>query len=431
MKVKFITLGCKVNQYETQGMREALQNSGALSLSVKSEEAADIVVVNTCTVTAEADKENRYWIRRAKRENPQARIVVTGCGVERNRADYERLAEVDTVLMNHEKAAIVDRLLLSCAAPETQEFSTGPVNLRQQYSPLKISKTEGEGRAFVKIQDGCNHACSFCKVVLVRGRSRSRALPEIVEEVVRLRDAGYREIVFAGIQLGAYTDNQSGLSEVLEACSEVEGIERLRLSSIEPIDVTPTLIRTLRDIPKCCPQLHIPLQSGDDEVLKRMNRRYNRSFYRDLISQLRSELPDFCLSLDVMVGFPGEEENHFENTANLLREIRPLKCHVFPYSRREGTLAARYFDVPPAILRDRVKRLIQIGQELSLEVRRPYVGKTVSVLAESWNQDSGLLHGLTPNYLKVNFPGMDSQVGQIIPVELAGIHEDGFMGRGL
>jgi threonylcarbamoyladenosine tRNA methylthiotransferase MtaB len=429
-KVKFITLGCKVNQYETQGMREALKKAGAVSVAARQEEAVDVVVVNTCTVTAEADKENRYWIRRARREHPQARIIVTGCGVERNRADYERLAEVDMVLMNHEKAAIAERLLLSCASPAVQETASGPVNPRHVYAPLSISETEGyNGRAFVKIQDGCNHACSFCKVVMVRGRSRSRALPEIVEEVVRLRDAGYREVVFAGIQLGAYgLDNQCGLVEVLEACSRIEGIERLRLSSIEPTDVTPDLIQALRDIPECCPQLHIPLQSGDDAVLTRMNRRYERSFYIDLIARLRAAMPDFCLTMDVMAGFPGEEEIHFENTIALLREVRPLKSHVFPYSRREGTMAARYADVPKTILRERVQRLIALGQELSREIRLPYLGKTVPVLAETYKEDTGLLQGLSPNYLKVHFPGSDAQVGQIISVKLVSLDDDGFRG---
>ena len=456
--VKFITLGCKVNQYETQGMREILKKAGAESVSLQ-EPPADVVIVNTCTVTAEADKENRYWIRRARRENPNAKIIVTGCGVERNRADYESMKEVDTVLRNHEKAEIGCHLFTGHGDAETRghgERNIVTASPRHRVSAsdvfsLAISETEGAGRAFVKIQDGCNHACSFCKVVLVRGRSRSRELKEIVQEAVRLRDSGYRELVFAGIQLGAYGldidtemrrhgDAEKKISlrhrvalsprleDVLAACSQIEGIERLRLSSIEPTDISPSLIEAMKRIPKCCPQIHIPLQSGDDEILQRMNRRYDRSFYRDLIVRLRAAWPDFCLTLDVMAGFPGEEERHFENTVELIREIQPLKCHVFPYSRREGTRAAKFSEVPPAVIRERVKRLIAEAQEMSVKVRQPYLGKTVPILTESFKDKSGLLQGLAPNYLKVYFPGFKDQIGQIVPVKLISLHEDGFLG---
>ncbi len=436
-KVKFITLGCKVNQYETQGMREVLKKSGVESVHSSSPEAVDYVVVNTCTVTADADKENRYWIRRVRREHPNARIIVTGCGVERNFRDYETLPEVDLVLRNHEKPEIASRLLTGCASPAVQDESlpqAGPVNPKHVFTPLSISETEGSGRAFVKIQDGCNHACSFCKVVLVRGRSRSRDVQNIVEEVTRLRDSGYREIVFAGIQLGAYgldfsEDSAADLIRVLEACSKVEGIERLRLSSIEPTDVRPELISALRDMSKCCHQLHIPLQSGDNDVLKGMNRRYERAFYIDLIQQLKTEMPDFCLSLDVMAGFPNETEEGFQNTVRLLEAVQPLKCHVFPYSRREGTRAAMFQDLPKTVVRERVQRLIQLGEKLSTDIRLAYLGKTVQVLAETYRGAEGMLQGLTPNYLKVAFPGAEDQVGQIVSVRLDALQGDGFLGN--
>lgn len=434
-KIKFITLGCKVNQYETQGMRELMKQSGVQSVHASSSDPVEFVVVNTCTVTAEADRENRYWIRRARREHPNARIIVTGCGVERNRADYEKLPEVDLVLRNHEKDQIASRLLEGCASPSVQDAmpQAGPVNPKHLFTPLSISETEGAGRAFIKIQDGCNHACSFCKVVLVRGRSRSRMLPDIVEEVTRLRDSGYREIVFAGIQLGAYGLDfdpaaSYDLIRVLEACSKVEGIERLRLSSIEPTDVEPELIRALRDIPKCCHQLHIPLQSGDDDVLKGMNRRYGRDFYIDLIARLKDAMPDFCLTLDVMAGFPNETDEAFENTIRLLQTVKPLKCHVFPYSSREGTRAALLKNLAPEVIKQRVHRLIEEGQRFSEEVRRPYLGQTMTVLTESFRDSSGQLQGLTPNYLKVNFPGFEDQVGQMISVKLETLSEDGFFG---
>lgn len=430
-KVRFITLGCKVNQYETQGMREAVERSG-MQAAGRGEEEVNFVVINTCTVTEEADKENRYWIRRAKREHPEARIVVTGCGVVKDRAAIEALPEVDLVLAQHEKAEIANRLSPGCGAPAHQEFSLTERETRHRFIPLTISQTEGAGRAFVKIQDGCNHACSFCKVVMVRGRSRSRNLADILDEIKRLRDSGYKEIVFAGIQLGAYGldfETSGRLVEVLEESAKIEGIERLRLSSIEPTDVAPELITALASIPKCCPQLHIPLQSGDSEILKRMNRRYERGFYIDLVKRLKAAIPDFCLTLDVMVGFPGEEEAHFQNTIDLLREVRPLKCHVFPYSRRAGTRAAAFDDIDDAVMRERVTRLIGFGETFAAAEREKYTGRKMDVLAEYQKKGTPLLQGFTANYLKVYFQGEPSRVGQMVPVELLAAQGDGFLGR--
>ncbi|HXV28135.1 MAG TPA: MiaB/RimO family radical SAM methylthiotransferase, partial [bacterium] len=297
--VRFITLGCKVNQYETQAMRESLSRAGIHDVSETEKSSEDIrfVVINTCTVTKAADRENLYWVRRAKREHPRAKVIVTGCFVERNRSELQAHPEIDLILSNDDKSEIAEWLTSGCAAPEIQD-ATVLRKRRREYSPLTISKTSGKGRAFVKIQDGCNHACTFCKVVMVRGRARSRPLYDIVEEVKRLSGAGYREVVLAGIQLGAWGLDFSGgsnLVEVLEACEKVDGIERIRLSSIEPTDIKPPLIEALGAISKCCPHLHIPLQSGDDGILERMNRRYRRSFYMDLIERLKSGIPRFSL----------------------------------------------------------------------------------------------------------------------------------------
>ncbi|MBI3312953.1 MAG: tRNA (N(6)-L-threonylcarbamoyladenosine(37)-C(2))-methylthiotransferase MtaB [Candidatus Omnitrophica bacterium] len=436
-RVKFITLGCKVNQYETQGMREVLQKAGICD-NTPGNEACDYVIINTCTVTNEADKTNRYWIRRARRENPQAKIIVTGCYVEKNRSEIEAIPEVDLVLSNQAKADIAHYVTVSCANPlrvydpKGAETSAGFDLPRHQYAPLAISHTDGRGRAFVKVQDGCNHACSFCKVVLVRGRSRSRSLTDIVEEVKRLADSGYREIVFAGIQLGAYgldLGDKTFLPDVLESCAQVPGIERLRLSSIEPTDVNEKLIEALRDIPECCPHLHIPLQSGDDEILRIMNRRYSRAFYRDLVARLRANLPDFSLTLDVMAGFPGEEEIHFQNTIELLQEVKPLKCHVFPYSRREGTRAARFKDSAPEVIQGRVKRLIELGDRWGRQIRKGYEGRLMPVLVEKKMEQGGWVQGLTSNYLKVCFQGDEQDIEKIFPVELLTLQGDMFFAK--
>lgn len=430
-RVKFITLGCKVNQYESQGMKEAALERGFQEAGEK-DQNCDFVVINTCTVTADADKQNRYWIRRMRRENPSAKIVVTGCYVERNRGEIEAFPEVDLVLSNHEKSDLVDHLSSGCAVPDFQDQEI--VRKRKlQFSPLKISSFQGNGRAFVKIQDGCNHSCSFCKVVMVRGRSRSRELGDVVEEVKRLRDSGYREIVFAGIQLGAYGldfGRDNALSEVLEACSQVEGIDRLRLSSIEPTDVTPELIKTLRGVSKCCAHLHIPLQSGDDAVLKGMNRRHGRDFYIDLVARLKAEIPDFSLSFDVMAGFPGETQEAFQNTMDLVRQVKPLKSHVFPYSPREGTRAARFEqEVPIETIRARVQELIRLGDQLGREERLKHQGRVFPVLVEKKLERGGLVQGLTHHYLKVCFQGDSADVGRMISVKLLSLEGDVFLGR--
>lgn len=424
-KVRFVTLGCKVNQYETQAMRESLQGAGLCEVK---QGASDVVVINTCTVTGEADRENRYWIRRLRRENPSAKIVVTGCWVERNRREVAPLPGVDLVLSNHEKGEIVQRLFQGCGTPAVQMEG----NPKHRYGALKISRFQGHARAFIKIQDGCNHACSFCKVVLVRGRSRSRSLDEIVAEAGRLSGAGYREVVLTGIQLGAYGKDLTpslNLETVLDAVSGVKTVERVRLSSIEPTDVTPPLIEAMESLPKVCPQLHVPLQSGDDQILKGMNRRYGRDFYRDLIFRLRQTLPDFCLSMDVMAGFPGEEETHFQNTLSLLEETRPIRVHAFPYSRREGTRAAGYEDIPAGVLRERMDRLIAFSREVAQRERERFVGRTFPVLVEKKSSRGELYEGHTPHYLKVYFQTGPESIGRVVPVKMAAVTRDGFIGH--
>ena len=421
-KVRFLTLGCKVNQYETQAMRESLLRRG---LSETKEGPCDVVVINTCTVTEQADRENRYWIRRLRRENPDAKVVVTGCWVQRNRKEIEALPGIDLILSNREKEELAERLFPGCATPEIQEGE-------RRYDRLQISSFQGHARAFVKIQDGCNHACSFCKVVLVRGRYRSRPLPAIVEEVKRLRDSGFREIVLTGIQLGAYGSDQEprlSLVSVLEALVSIAAIERVRLSSIEPTDVKPDLVEAMKTLPGVCPQLHVPLQSGDDEILKHMNRRYGRDFYRDLIRRLRSEIPDFCLSMDVMAGFPGEEEAHFQNTLSLVDETRPIRVHAFPYSRRPGTRADRFPNLPTAVVQERMGRLLAFSKEIVHRERKNFLGRTFPVLVEKRSPREGFYQGHTPHYLKVSFESSEDFLGQTVGVRLQDVGEEGLIGQ--
>jgi len=432
--VRFYTLGCKVNQYETQAMREALERKGYRDIEGQKGVPCDLVVVNTCTVTQDSDRTNRYWIRRLRREHPQARLAVTGCYVEKNRAELESMPEVDLILLNGEKPFLAEKLSVPPEAGGevcVGETSTFPL--------LSISRSEGKTRAYVKIQDGCDHACSFCKVSVVRGPSRSRALSEILEEVTRLRDGGYREIILTGIQLGAYgrdleLRSHSGgrtcfLTDVIEAIAgRVEGIERIRLSSIELMDLSKPLREAFRSVPKLCPHIHLPLQSGDNEVLARMNRRYTRDEYRDVVLQLKDRVPDFEFSVDVMAGFPGETEDQFLNTFEMLEILKPLKTHVFPYRRREGTRAADWDILPAQVVRDRVRRLMGLAERISGEVRSRYLGRSLDILAEHKNDRSGMSEGFTPNYLKVFFEYPQNVQGCIIPFKLTELFQDGFRG---
>jgi len=431
--VRFYTLGCKVNQYETQAMRESLERKGFRDIEGQKGVPCDLVVVNTCTVTQDADRTNRYWIRRLRREHPEARLAVTGCYADKNRLELEAMPEVDLILSNQEKPYLAEKLQNSLAeCGETRPDAT------ITFMPLSISRSEGRTRAYVKIQDGCNHACSFCKVSIVRGPSRSRAIKDILDEVSRLRDAGYREIILTGIQTGAYgldllqTPNSGErpycLRDVIEACAQVEGIDRIRLSSIELTDLGRPLREAFRCLPKLCPHLHLPLQSGDNQVLAKMNRCYTREEYRDVVLELKSTVPDFEFSVDVMVGFPGETEEQFANTMELLQVIQPLKTHVFPYSFREGTAAAGWGTLSPQVVRDRVRRMMAMSERISEEVRHRYLGRSLEILAEHRHETTGVSEGFTPNYLKVFFEYPQNVQGCIIPFKLTEIFQEGFRG---
>ena len=428
--VRFYTIGCKVNQYETQAMREALEQKGFRDIEGQRSAFCDLVVVNTCTVTQDADRTNRYWIRRLRREHPKARLAVTGCYVQKNRPELEAMPEVDLILSNDEKPFLAEKLAGSPEGSEADKIAS--------FMPLSITRSEGKTRAYVKIQDGCNHACSFCKVSIVRGNSRSRVMTKILDEVKRLRDSGYREIILTGIQLGAYgldLKSRSGpgakrhsLRDVIEACAGVRGIERIRLSSIELTDLSEPVREAFQSIPKLCPHVHLPLQSGDNEVLARMNRRYTCETYRDTVLELKEKVPDFEFSVDVMAGFPGETEEQFENTLKLLRVLRPLKTHVFPYSRREGTRAAEWKILPAREVRERVCRLMELNDHIFGEIRSRYLGRSLEILAEHRNGRTGISEGFTPNFLKVFFEYPRDVQGCIIPFKLTGLFQDGFRG---
>lgn len=427
-RVSLYTLGCKVNQYETRETAAELLRMGYQVVPFG--QPVDVCVVNTCSVTDQADVKSRSAIRRARRCGDDPLVVATGCYVETAQEAVTAMAEVEAVVRNAEKARlaeVVDETLrrsgrLLFDLPEDGAGSPGE-------GELITLMAQGEGvmartRAVIKIQDGCNHFCSFCIIPFTRGRLRSRAPGEVLMEARRLADEGFRELVLTGICLGDYGDekgfgrgDRDPLAVLLEDLAAIPGIERIRMSSIDPADTSQELIETMARVPEVCRHLHLSLQAGDEEVLHRMRRRYTAAEFRDLVGRIYAAMPDAGLTCDVIVGFPGETEAQFEETVRLCEEARFCKIHAFPYSERTGTLAARLADdVPTPEKQRRVDTLLRLSERLGLEFAERYVGEVVPVLVEQRDRHSGQLSGLTGNYLRVAFEGPDALRGRIVPV---------------
>ncbi len=325
---RIFTLGCKVNQYDSQSIREKLRAAGMREVS--GSRKPDFCVINTCTVTGKADKESLYQVRRCRRDFPLSRIVVTGCVP----SEGAKVEGADLLVTNADKPEIVR--LMAGRFP-------GSLRAKDVSTEESISSFEGHTRAFLKIQDGCDNFCSYCKVPFVRGKPLSKPLRAIACEAAQLASRGYKEIVLTGICLGSYGKDLSPkleLADAVEALEPIKELARIRLSSIEAMQVTPRLIRLLKAGGKLCPHLHIPLQSGDDSVLRSMNRPYTSRWFIALVKKLNKTIPDFALTTDVMVGFPGETEENFRNTLKTVRQLGPLKVHIFRFSPRPGTRAS-------------------------------------------------------------------------------------------
>ncbi len=445
-RVSLHTLGCKVNQYETrETAAEQLRRGYQV---VPFGQPADVCVVNTCSVTDQADVKSRAALRRARRSGEDPLVVATGCYVETAPEEAAALPAVGLIVPNRDKprlAEIVDdtlRLSGRLLFPLADEAQLSSDSAGLDLIPLMV-KAEGvlnRTRAVIKIQDGCNHFCSFCIIPFTRGRLRSRGTEEVLAEARELAALGYRELVLTGICIGDYgdekgfsnTDMASGrdpLALLLERLAEFPGVERLRLSSIDPADTSQDLLETMARLPQVCAHLHLSLQAGDEEVLNRMRRRYTAAEFRDLVERIYALMPHAGLTCDVIVGFPGETEAQFEETVRLCREARFCKIHAFPYSPRSGTSAARWADdVSPAEKHRRVQALNALSDELGLAFAEAAVGATVQVLVEQRDRNSIQLSGLTGNYLRVSFDGPDSLRGRIVPVEVRSAGSEGASG---
>lgn len=419
--VAFHTLGCKVNQYDTQAMRELFLAAGYAEVSF--EEPADIYVLNTCTVTGTGDRKSLQLARRIRREHPAARLILCGCLAQKKGAELQRETGADLVLGTQRRGEVVT-LLQRVIREGIPLCDVSPFPAGAPFERLSVSGISDHTRATVKIQEGCDNRCTYCVIPSVRGPIRSRSVADLESEVLRLRDAGFREIVLTGIHLASYGKEEPAgrltLLDAVRAVHAVEGISRIRLGSLEPVVATEAFCEALRDLPKVCPQFHLALQSGSDAVLARMKRRYNTSQYLRAADRLRAVYPHAAFTTDVMTGFPGETDAEFRETCDFVERMGYARIHVFPFSPREGTPAADMPGaLPPAVREQRARELIAIGNRVARRYLESWLGKTAELLPEE--RVNGCWEGYTPEYIRVRLsPTARCQSGIPLSVRFTG-----------
>jgi len=413
------SFGCKLNQFETEFIREEFLRAGYLE--VEFSQVADLYLVNTCSVTSQSDYHARQAIRRARRLSPSSLIIATGCYAQTNPAALAGIA--DLVLGNREKADVL-RYLGEVNSGE--KVYTSPPSQFSTFPPMAIGGFQGHTRAFVKIQDGCSTPCSFCIVPLARGRARSAPLEAILSQIESLTRAGYQEVVLTGVNIGYLGPD---LIELLKRLEGKDYPRRVRLSSIEPTDFTPELIDFVASSSKVCPHFHIPLQSGDKGILQLMNRQYDPKFYENLIWELNSKIPYAGIGADILVGFPGEKEEAFQNTYRLVEKLPLAYFHVFSYSPRKGTLAAEFPDqVDPPVKKRRSLLMRRLGMEKWRRFRERFLGQTLDILVEKGKRE-GVYTGLAGNYIRAYIRGGEKLENRLVKVEASGLQEKGVWGE--
>ena len=424
--VAFITLGCKVNQFETELM-EGLFKQKDYKV-VPNDEKADIYVINTCSVTSFADKKSRQLIRRSARLNENAVIAVTGCYAQAASDKVAEITGVKVVLGTNNRHQIVDFVE---AAMNDGEIHNGVTDIMKarDFEDIPMLEVPARTRAFLKIQEGCTNFCSYCIIPFTRGPVRSRKLASVKSEAEKFLSMGFKEIVFTGIHLGAYgRDFHDGttLADAARTVLELDGLQRLRLGSLESIELSEELLTMVRENPKFSHHLHLPLQAGSDYVLKRMNRHYNREEFRKLIENVKNAIPGVAISTDIIVGFPGETEEMFAESLDYIRSLGFSRVHVFPYSPREGTPAASMPDqIPDNIKKERVHRLQQVAEEMTRAFHEQYLGTKQKVLWET--RTKGVTDGVTDTYIRV-YTKADVIPGEITEVKLERLYKDGVWG---
>jgi len=427
-RVALHSLGCKVNQNEAEAMLHLFEQAGYQVVDFS--EKADVYLIHTCTVTHLGDRKSRQMIRRAIKQNPEAIVVVSGCYAQIASEEILEIPGVDLVIGTQDRARVLELV-------EEVKESRKPINAvhdilhTKEFEELELEHTD-RVRAFLKIEEGCQQFCTYCIIPFARGPVRSRDPEKTLREVERLVENGYKEIVLTGIHTGAYgRDLPEGydLNWLVQKIAQVPGLERLRISSLDPNEFTSEFIETISSLPVVCPHFHISLQSGDDDILEKMRRSYTTAEYRQLVKNLRARIPDVAITTDVMVGFPGETEKQHQNSLAFVEEMEFAALHVFKYSPRAGTKAAGFAEqIPPDVKEERSRAMIALGKKLRENFARKYLGRTLKVLAEQKTVE-GLWEGHTPNYLKVYFPSDQDVRGKILPVELIEYEGDHLLGE--
>lgn len=425
-KVALHNLGCKVNAYETEAMQEMLEKEGYEIVPFK--EGADIYIINTCTVTNIADRKSRQMLHRARKMNPDAIVVAAGCYVQAQENEHHELDScIDIVIGNNKKQDLIQILNEYESKCKTEEVID--INHTNEYENLNLSRTGEHTRAYIKVQDGCNQFCSYCIIPFARGRVRSRSLEDVVQEVTTLSENGYKEVVLTGIHLSSYgvdfeeqkAGKKTDLLTLILAVHEIPGIERIRLGSLEPRIVTEEFAKTIAGLPKMCPHFHLSLQSGCDATLKRMNRRYTTDEYFEKCELLRKYFDHPALTTDVIVGFPGETEEEFEESKAFVDKVNFYETHIFKYSKREGTRAAVMENqVPEQIKAERSAQLIELGAKKQEAYEKEMVGKDVEILVEEPAQIDGkeVQVGHTKEYIKVALESDENLQNQIVKMRI-------------
>ncbi len=406
-KYEVVTLGCRTNQYESQAFATQLNELGYKK--VEEGEVADVCIVNTCTVTASADSHSRHAIRQLVRKHPLSTVVVTGCFAEQNPGEVLSIDGVTHVVSNKDKERLLSYFIEEETLPE-----------------FKIAQFEAHTRAFVKVQDGCNSFCTYCIIPYVRGRSRSRPVEDVLREVEGLVDKGFKEIVVTGINVGDYDGGGDGktLADLIRAIDLIPGVDRLRLSSIDPDEVNEDLLDAIVNGKNTCHSMHIVLQAGSNTVLKRMNRKYTRQIFMETVERLKDASPRFTFTTDIIVGFPGETEEDFLETLSVVEQVKFAKVHMFPYSDRPRTRSSLYPNkVSHEVISERKGRLLRMAEQQAFLLRESFVGTKAKVLIEEG------AFGHTDNFLEVNVVGEGLKKNQIVSVKLIENHPTGLIGR--
>lgn len=418
MKVFFYTLGCKVNQYETKVMKDSFLK---YDFEIGEEDGQnDVYVINTCSVTSESDRKSRQMIRKARKQNKDAVIAVCGCYPQGNAKSAAGLDEADIVIGTKNKAMLPE-MILDFIENKSKIVDVGKIDRETGFENMTITDYDSKKRATIKIEDGCNSFCSYCIIPYVRGRVRSKPMPEIISEVRELVGNGYYEIVLSGIHLDFYgKDLNCTLTDLIEKLGEIKDLKRIRLSSLDPTYITEETVLRLSKIKSLCPHFHLSLQSGSDSVLKRMNRKYATAEYKAAVDLLRKYIPGVMITTDIITGFPGESEKEFDETLSFVEQVRFLKVHVFPYSKREGTAAANMTNqIPKNIKHKRAKALQDKANKIGGEILNEQIGKSFEVLIEQTTGD-GIYEGHSKSYLPIQTKSNKDITGKLVNVKVTG-----------